>query len=42
MSRRVPCADCKVYFDPEECGKGFACITNITPDEVFRTVMKFV
>jgi ADP-heptose:LPS heptosyltransferase len=42
ISRRVPCAGCAIYYDPEECGKGFACITNITPDEVFRTVMKSI
>jgi len=42
ISRRVPCAGCNIYYDPEECGKGFACITNITPEEVFQTVMKFV
>jgi ADP-heptose:LPS heptosyltransferase len=42
ISRRVPCAGCNIYYDPEECGKAFACIVNITPEEVFRTVMKFV
>jgi ADP-heptose:LPS heptosyltransferase len=42
ISRRVPCAGCVIYNDPEECGKGFACITNITPEEVFQTVMRFV
>jgi ADP-heptose:LPS heptosyltransferase len=42
ISRRVPCAGCNVHHDPEECGKGFACITNISPEEVFRTVMEFV
>jgi ADP-heptose:LPS heptosyltransferase len=42
ISRRVPCAGCNIYYDPEECGKGFACIVNITPEEVFRTVMEFV
>lgn len=42
ISRRVPCAGCNIYYDPEECGKGFACIANISPDEVFRTVMEFV
>lgn len=42
ISRRVPCAGCNVHHDPEECGKDFACITNITPDEVFNTVMEFV
>jgi ADP-heptose:LPS heptosyltransferase/tetratricopeptide (TPR) repeat protein len=42
ISRRVPCAGCNVHHDPEECGKGFACITNISPEEVFRTVTEFV
>ena len=42
ISRRVPCAGCNIHHDPEECGKDYACITNITPEEVFRTVMKFV
>jgi ADP-heptose:LPS heptosyltransferase/tetratricopeptide (TPR) repeat protein len=42
ISRRVPCAGCNILHDPEECGKGFACIVNISPEEVFRTVMEFV
>ena len=42
ISRRVPCAGCAIHYDPEECGKDFACIKNISPEEVFRTVMKFV
>jgi hypothetical protein len=42
ISRRVPCAGCNIYYDPEDCGKGFACIVNISPEEVFRTVMEFV
>jgi ADP-heptose:LPS heptosyltransferase len=42
ISRRVPCAGCNIHHDPDECGKGFACITNISQEEVFRTVMKFV
>jgi ADP-heptose:LPS heptosyltransferase len=42
ISRRVPCAGCNIFYDPEECGKGFACIVNISPEEVFRTVMEFV
>ena len=42
ISRRVPCAGCNIFYDPEECGKGFACIVNIKPEEVFRTVMEFV
>jgi ADP-heptose:LPS heptosyltransferase len=42
ISRRVPCAGCNIHHEPEECGKGYACIVNISPEEVFRTVMKFV
>jgi ADP-heptose:LPS heptosyltransferase/Tfp pilus assembly protein PilF len=42
ITRRVPCAGCNIHHDPEECGREFACIRNISPDEVFRTVMKFV
>jgi ADP-heptose:LPS heptosyltransferase len=39
ITRRVPCAGCNVERDPEECGKGYACIVNISPEEVFRTVL---
>jgi ADP-heptose:LPS heptosyltransferase len=42
ITRRVPCAGCNIHHDPEECGKNFACIVHITPEEVFRTVMEFV
>jgi ADP-heptose:LPS heptosyltransferase/tetratricopeptide (TPR) repeat protein len=42
ISRRVPCAGCNIYNEPEECGREFACISNISPGEVFKTVMKFV
>lgn len=40
ISRRVPCAGCVIHDDPEECGKDFACIVNITPEEVFETVRR--
>lgn len=40
MSRKVPCAGCALFHDPEECGKDFACITRITPDEVFTEVRR--
>jgi ADP-heptose:LPS heptosyltransferase/Flp pilus assembly protein TadD len=42
ITRRVPCAGCHILHDPEECGKGFACIVNISVEEVFDTVMNFV
>jgi ADP-heptose:LPS heptosyltransferase len=39
ISRKVPCASCHIYHDEDECGAGFACITRITPEEVFAAVM---
>jgi ADP-heptose:LPS heptosyltransferase len=38
LSRRVPCAGCVIHHFSEECGKDFACITNIRPEEVFAAV----
>lgn len=34
VSRRVPCAGCALFHDADECGKGIACIADITVDEV--------
>ncbi len=42
ISRRVPCQGCAIFHDPEECGKGFSCIRDIRPQEVFKTVMDYV
>jgi ADP-heptose:LPS heptosyltransferase/tetratricopeptide (TPR) repeat protein len=42
ISRRVPCAGCAIFHDPEECGKEFACIRDISVDEVFGAVMQYV
>jgi len=39
ISRRVPCAGCALHHHPEECGKAFACLTEIKPEEVLRTVL---
>jgi ADP-heptose:LPS heptosyltransferase/tetratricopeptide (TPR) repeat protein len=41
VSRRVPCAGCSIHHDPEECGKGFPCITNISADEVYGAISGF-
>ena len=38
ISRKLPCAGCAIFHDSEECGKGFACITLITPDEVYAAI----
>ena len=35
VSRRVPCAGCGIGLDGEDCGKAFACLTHIKPEEVF-------
>ncbi len=42
MSRRVPCAGCAIFHDAEECGKDFACIRDIRPQEVFDAVSAYV
>ena len=42
ISRRVPCAGCQISTAPDECGKDFACLTNITPQEVFAAAMSLV
>jgi len=38
ISRRVPCAGCGIGLDGEDCGKEFACLRNIRPEEVFAAV----
>ncbi len=42
VSRKVPCAGCAIFHDEDECGKGFACITQITPEEVFKAVSRWL
>ncbi len=42
LHRRVPCAGCHVYNDPEECGKDFICVTNIAPDEVWNPIKAYL
>jgi ADP-heptose:LPS heptosyltransferase len=38
VTRRVPCAGCSIPPDGENCGKNFACIRQVTVDEVFAAV----
>ena len=38
ISRRVPCAGCGIHGNPEDCGRGFTCITDIRPEEVFAAI----
>ena len=40
VSRKVPCAGCAILHEPENCGKDFACITDIRPQEVFEQVVR--
>ncbi len=42
ISRRVPCAGCDIFHEGEDCGKDFACIRDIRPEEVFGAVMTYV
>ena len=42
LSRKVPCAGCAIFHDPDECGKDFACIRGITTGEVFKAVTAFL
>ncbi|PZU10303.1 MAG: hypothetical protein DI605_06930 [Sphingomonas sp.] len=42
ISRRVPCAGCAIFHDPEECGKDFTCIRDIRPQEVFDAVARYI
>lgn len=42
MSRRVPCAGCDIFHEPEDCGKDFACIRDIRPREVFDAVCRYL
>jgi len=42
MSRRVPCAGCDIFHEPEDCGKDFACIRDIRPREVLDAVCRYL
>lgn len=39
VSRRVPCAGCGIARHPEECGRDFACLRQISPNEVLAAVL---
>jgi ADP-heptose:LPS heptosyltransferase len=41
VSRKVPCAGCHIYHDPDECGKDFACM-KIGFDDVYKVVRRYV
>ena len=43
VSRQVPCAGCAIFNDADECGKDFACVTDISVGEVlgaFETLIE--
>lgn len=40
VSRKVPCAGCAILHEPEDCGKDFACIVDIKPEEIFTQVTR--
>jgi ADP-heptose:LPS heptosyltransferase len=39
ITRRVPCAGCGIGPDGEDCGKEFACIRHVAPEEVFAAMV---
>ena len=41
ISRKVPCAGCTIYHDPEDCGKDYACM-NIGLEDVYAAVRRYV
>ena len=42
VSRRVPCAGCGIAADPDECGRDFACLRLISPDEVLAAALSLL
>ena len=42
ISRRVPCAGCGIGLDGEDCGKDFACLRYIQPEEVFAAAQELL
>lgn len=40
ISRKVPCAGCTIYFDENECGRDFDCISKVRVEEVMDALMK--
>jgi ADP-heptose:LPS heptosyltransferase len=42
ISRRLPCAGCAILHDADECGRGFACVTDIKVDEVVDAALAYV
>lgn len=42
ITRQLPCAACHIYNEPEECARGFVCITAITVDEVMAAAAAYL
>ncbi len=42
VSRRVPCAGCGIHHEPEDCGRGFPCVVNISAQEIFGAIAEFL
>ncbi len=42
ISRKVPCAGCHIYHDEDECGRDWACVTDVKLKEVFDVVMTYL
>jgi ADP-heptose:LPS heptosyltransferase len=42
VSRKVPCAGCAIFHDSDECAKQFACIVDISVEEVFDAMTRLL
>lgn len=42
ITRKLPCAGCSIYHDVDECGKDFVCVTEISLDDVYAVVRRYV
>lgn len=44
ITRQLPCAGCQIHNFPEslDCGRDFACITGIKPEEVFAAAVALI
>ncbi|HWI86420.1 MAG TPA: glycosyltransferase family 9 protein [Sphingomonas sp.] len=42
VSRRVPCAGCGIGLEGEDCGKDFACLRHIQPEEIFTAARELL
>ena len=42
ISRKLPCAGCAILHNADECGRGYACVTDIKVEEVVDAALAYV